>query len=309
MRRISNLFWSFLGLVALLLTSCENPEINYQKAGRVQFADSTAYMPVTEDAERLFPITVGVDHATEYDRHFAVELVMSKSTAIEGYHFDLLSKNVTIKAGELTGELHAQGYFDHIKHGERLIYTLRLLAPKGVVWEMYGGESRISMIRTPRFEIDNFVGNLRLYATFPFSESLTNFLVTSEKLNDSTLLIKQPFGRAYDLRVNFTTNWNEPLTDRVTIPEQGAFVDFTYGVIKARSDENYPSYYVSAGRFFVLWMNLFVEQIGSFGTYEYVFQWVSQAEADAENGQVGTPWSNPNPLFDAKSLLKSISEN
>lgn len=283
--------WMLIGLVALLFAACESPEIHYQKLGRVQFADSTAYMPVTEDAERLFAITIGVDHAVDHDRHYAVEINHTKSTAIEGFHFDLVSNNVMIKAGDLTGEIHAKGYFDQIKHGERLTFTLKLLAPKGAIWDIYGSEMAISMIRTPRFEIDNFVGNLRMYATFPFSDYFTNFLVKSEKLNDSTLIIKRPFDRSYDLRVNFKPNWDQPLTDLIYVPEQGAFVDFTYGVINAVSDENYPSYYVSAGRFFVLWMNIFVDQVGSFGAYEYIFNWVPQSEVDAEENGSPTPWS------------------
>lgn len=278
-------------LFTVFVSSCSKEDVLYSGNDYVLFADTMAYVPVTEDQNKTFDVEISATKVSGVDRNYAVELVVNKSNAIEGHHFDLVSNNLTIKAGELSGKIQVKGYYDNIVYGEKLEFTLRLLAPKDQKWELYGDEAKLSLIKCPKFDINKFAGNLRMYAAFPFSQSMTTFLLKSEVLNDSTLLIKAPFDSRMDLKVRFHTNENDPFQDAVTVFEQQAFPDVSNGIVYVRSVDTRPSYYVTEAGMLNLYLDLFVPQLGTFGVYQYLFKWIPQHEVDAENNNTGTPFT------------------
>ena len=78
---------------------------------------------------------------------------------------------------------------------------------------------------------------------------------------------------------------SDPTDYIIHVPEQPAFKDMNYGTVWVRSLEMYPSYFNVPDRFFVLYLEMYLPQMGSFGAYPYIFKCISQDEADnMDNG-------------------------
>lgn len=301
MKKIS--FYPFTVLVFLLaaLTGCESEPVIYSGNEYVMFSDSVHSMPVTPDTDKIFNVTVSTSKAFDQDRNYAVELVINKSNAIEGRHFDLVSNNVLIKAGELTGNVQIKGYYDNIVYGDSLAFTLRLLAPKETVWDLYGNETNISIIKCIPFSIDDYVGNLKMMATFPYGESVKTFYLKSEKLNDSTLIIRDAIVPKYDLKLRFKDNKINPFENGVTVTEQAAFVDSGVGQVFASTVSSAPSFHVSHLRVIGLYLSMYVPHIHEFGVFQYLLQWVPQSEVDAVENSTATPFMLKSEAFDLRT--------
>ncbi|MEG1586569.1 MAG: DUF4984 domain-containing protein [Bacteroidales bacterium] len=291
---------SLLFFLCAALTSCNEEKVLYGGNEYVMFADTLYYMPVTPDAEKTFDVVVSTTKKDNKDRTYGVELVVNKSNAIEGRHFELLTNNVTIKAGELTGVVPVKGHYDHIAYGDSLALTLRLLTPKNESWDMYGKETNVSLIKCIPFSIDDFTGNLKFYASFPFDQSVISFYVKSEKLNDSTLIIKEAFSSKYDLKVRFKDNKVNPLETSLSVAEQVVFADAGVGRVYASTVDTKPSFYSSHMRSLYMYLDMFVPEVGTFGVYQYMFKWVPQSEVDAANNSTNTPFMMKNAAFDLK---------
>lgn len=304
MKKLSLYPLSVVLLAAALFTGCEEETIKYTGNDYVMFSDTLQYMPVTQDTEKTFDVVVSTTKAAKEDRVYAVELISNKSNAIEGLHFDLESNNVLIKAGELAGKVSVKGYYDNITYGDSLAFTLRLLADKNQIWDMYGKETNVSLIKCIPFSIDQFVGNLKMFASFPFSNEVVSFYVKGVKQDDSTLLVQDAFSSRTDLKLRFKKNSKNPFEDGLIVPEQLAFVDAGYGQVFTRTIDAAPSFYVSYLRTLCLYMEMFVPQVGSFGTYQYMFKWVSQAEVDAAENSTGTPFLLSREAFDFRNIGK-----
>ena len=91
-------------LLASGLTSCHEQYTTYADKEYVMFADSLSTNIVLENQE-YFTVAVSSTVARDYDRTFGLEVIDEGSNAIEGYHYRLLSNNVTIPAGKLAAEV------------------------------------------------------------------------------------------------------------------------------------------------------------------------------------------------------------
>lgn len=283
--------YSLCMLFTILFVGCDSKEMLYSADSYVMFADSALVMPVTVDAERTFDVVVGTTQAMDYDRNYVVSVDVDHSNAIEGYHFDLLNKNVRIKAGERSGIVTMKGYFDHINRTDSLAVTLKLICDKDVKLNIYGDKTNVFLYKCYPFDIDDYIGDMRMTCTFPFSSDETkNFLVKSEKIDDHTMLIKAPFDDSYDLKVKFLTTENDPMNDEITVAEQEVFTDSGYGLIYAQSVVSNPSFYIAADRGVVLYLNMFLPKVGSFGTFLYIFKWLTPYEAEAEKNGFTPPY-------------------
>lgn len=275
-------------LVALLVASCQSEveDIKYEGDSFVQFADSNYEMPIT-DYDRVFEIPVGVSKASKEDRTIAVMVDTKHSNAIEGYHFTMESHNVVIPAGKRSAMLRLHGKYENIESvNDSLAITLKLLVDSKDVSSLYGDFARVRLQKVRPFNIDDYVGNLQMTCTFPFStSSVTTFNIESEKVNDSTLLIKKPFDERRNLMLNFHTGKDDPFDQNIDVKEQVAFTDETFGMVSMKSVPGIPSYYLPEDRAFVLYMDAFLAHLGSFGSYFYIFEWISpdQALADKNN--------------------------
>lgn len=261
----------------------------YEGENFVQFADSEYIMPVTED-ERVFEVPVGMTTATSYDRSIAVIVDAKNSNAIEGYHFDIESHNVTVEAGKLTANVRIHANYSKIASvNDSLVITLRILTEESNISPIYGNKTMVRLQKVRPFDIDDYVGNMQITCTFPFSLSnVTRYLVKTEKVDDHTLKIKNVFEDNRDLKIRFNEDADNPLDQSIVVKEQIAFTDNMFGPVSMMSVDGAPSYYLPEDRAFVLYMESFLSQMGSFGAYYYVFQWITPDEALAIENGLGT---------------------
>lgn len=280
-----------LMLVTALAVSCTSQveDIRYEGDGFVLFADSEYVMPVTE-AEKIYEIPVGFSIPSDHERTIAVAVDVRQSNAIEGYHFEILNPNVVVPAGKLTGMLQIKGDYAHIESvSDSLCVTLRLLADPSAFSSLYGSTARVHLQKVRPFCIDDYVGNLSMTCTFPFSTSaVTRFNVKSEKVNDSTLVVRQPFDQSRDLVLRFHTGKDDPFDQNIDMREQVAFTDNTFGQVSMSTVEGIPSYYLPENRAFVLYLNAYLAHLGSFGSFYYIFEWISPDQALAEDNGLNT---------------------
>lgn len=276
---MKKIYWIFALVVALGLTCCsEDANINvYDGHNFVQFADSEVIMPVTED-NRVFEVAVGMNTVADYDRSVALVVDAKNSNALEGYHFTLESHNVVIPAGELATKVRIHGIYEKIGSvNDSLVVTLRILTDKDNVSQIYGNKIRVRLQKVRPFRIEDYVGDMQITCTFPYSTSaVTRYMVKTEKIDDHTLLIKKPFEDRRDMVITFTDNKEDPMKQDIHVKEQVAFTDNTFGPVSMASVDGVPSYYLPEDRAFVLYMDAFLSQMGSFGSYYYIFEWVAE---------------------------------
>ena len=271
-----------LPVLMVLGVSCEPSEVTYSGADYVMFGDSVDVCPVTID-EKVFDVNIGATVAYDYDRNFAVEIIDRKSNAIEGVHYTIVSPNFTIKKGERSGSVQLKGIYKNIGTRDSLCVTLKLIADNAQKWDMYSDEINIQLVKSCPFHIDDFTGDMRFYATFPFSTSeVKTFMVKSEKVNDHRLVLKGLFDDYHEIKIDFDDS--DPLEQTVTVPEQTAFVDASYGIVSIRSVDSAPSYFYPGedDRLISMNLELYLAGIGRFGTYQYLLRWVDPQDADDE---------------------------
>lgn len=278
-------------LLGICYASCTSQveEFHYDGGSFVLFADSQYVMPLTE-ADAVFEIPVGFTSTADHERTVAVQVDVKQSNAIEGYHFVLENPNVTIPAGRSTAMLRMKGRYAHVPSvDDSLSVTLRILADPALTSDLYGHTTHVRLQKVRPFHIEDYVGDLQLTCTFPYStSSVTSFNVKSEKVNDSTLVIRSLFDKTRDMVLRFHTGKDNPFDQNIDVREQVAFTDATFGQVSMASVPGAPSYYLPEDRAFILYLNAYLAQMGTFGSYYYIFQWISPDQVLADDNGLRT---------------------
>ena len=282
MRKILNGLW-ILPWLMWGMGGCESDHVSYSGPEYVMFSDSAVVMPVF-NKDTLFSVYIASTVTRDYDRNFAVEVVDRRSNAIEGVHYELVNHNVTVKAGERAGVVTLKGVYDNIGPDDSLSICLKLVEDRNLKWDMYKDEVSVRLVKCYPFDIEAFTGNIRMYATFPFSSTeIKKFLLTADKKDDKTLILREPFSGLYDIVLKFDDS--DPMYPLVIVPSQVGFVDANYGKVNIRSIEATPCFYSIPDRLIKLELEFYMPGIGSFGTHRVALEWISQEEADlAKNG-------------------------
>lgn len=288
--KIMNRF-SILALVAAgaTLTGCNPDRVTYTDSERLMFADTLATYPVTED-NKPFGVTIGTNVRCDYDRTFGVEIVDKGSTAIENFHYRLESSSVTIKAGEASTEVRLISTFTNFEPTDSIGVILRLVAPEQLLWDTKSTQTKVVFMKCCPFDISEWTedgGNFILYSSFPSSAtgSIVKSLVKAEAMPDGErLLIKNMLGEPYDLKIRFITG--NPLNPVVEVLPQKGFFATNYGDVYVTTDEATPNYYYTCQRFLKFNMVAYADNVGVFGSYTYMLEWITQKQADyyANNG-------------------------
>lgn len=277
-------------IAVMTILSCSTDKVpTCETDNFVMFQDSALVMPVTEDMA-TFEIAVGMMKAEDHDRYVPVVVDAKQSNAIEGYHFTIEDKNVLIPAGQLTGKVVLHGNYTHIASvDDSLAVTLRLLANDKELTSLYGNKVNVRLRKVRPFSIDDYVGNMKITCTFPYStSSVTRYYVKTEKKDDHTLIIRHLFDDVHDITIKFTEDKANPLDQSIKVREQVAFNDEQFGPVSMASVDGAPSYYLPEDRAFILYLDAYLSHVGSFGAYYYIFEWVTEDEVLANKNGLGT---------------------
>ena len=290
---LSNICITAALLVSLASCNTDAEYVKYSGPNYIMFSDTLYELPVQSNGE-VFEIPVVATCACDYDRTLAVEIVDSKSNATEGRHYALKSNTITIKAGELVGNVEVLGYHDNIEVSDSIGFSLRLVTSEDAKWDLYGTDTNVWLKKACTFDINAFTGYCFIISTF-----INNYVQTTDGRltysvvdpeNENTIIMKDYFYDGYDVTITF--NPEDPAHPLVTmdsnqvLSDEASVLGWILGDnhILAEHSPYYDSYFNSCQRFVELWMHVYVEKvgenIGTIGHFYNILEWVSDEEAD-----------------------------
>lgn len=284
-------------LVALALFSCKEQYTKYSDAEYVMFADSISTNMVQKEQSR-FTVAVSSTVARSYDRTFGVEVVDAGSNAIEGKHYRLLTSSVTIPAGKLAADVEVEGIYDNIEATDSLGFKLRLVMPEQLKWSLYPNSdcTKVTMYKSCPFDRNTFTGyavlSSLLLRDYPGDNVSFQRLVYTEAhpTEEDMIIVRSAFYDGYD--ITLTLHSEDAAEPRITMDKDQVLSDeaSVFGQILGDNhilgDDSpyYTSYFNTCQRFAVLWLRVYVENlgttIGTVGNYYNVIEWISDEEAD-----------------------------
>lgn len=275
------------------LAGCEQDKVVYSGPNYLMFSD-TLYHYAVQETNEIFDVPVSATVSADYDRTFAVEVIDSKSNAIEGKHYKILSNTVTIKAGEMAANVEVQGNYENIGITDSLGFALRLIVPETEQWEMYGTETKVVLQKVCPFDINSFIGYCKVTSTYfmSYMENVDIRLVTSEVAEgeENTIVIHGLYYDGYDTKIKF--NRDDALQPLIEMDEHvcastGEAFGTIYGNGKLLMSQptNYTSYYNTCQNFIFQFVTLSVDkkdgtEYGTVGTFMNIIEWISEAEAE-----------------------------
>ena len=256
----------------------------------IQFSDTLYVLPVVDD-EEYHNVPVVATKACDYDRTVAVEIIDAGSNAVEGKHYSIESNTITIKAGELVGNVRVRGYHSEIDVYDSLGFKLNLIIPEELKWDIYGTETNVLLQKACNFDINAFEGYCLMTSTY-----IMNYMDIDKRLikadidpeEENTIILRNYFFDGYDVKVRFKTNdIMNPLIemdDQVFGPTSEAFGTlYGDGLIRLYQPTAYTSYYSSCEKFIFQYMTLYVpgmeEGYNTVGTFVNAVEWISDDEA------------------------------
>ena len=278
----------------IALASCSQDYTNYSGPSYIMFSD-TLYQFAVQESNEVFNVPVSATEKADFDRTFAVEVVPKQSNAIENRHYRILNNTVTIKAGEMVGNVQVQGIYENIDNTDSLGLTLKLVIPEKYNWtDLYKDYTHVVMQKSCPFDINNFSGWCVVTSTFysQYLNNVKNRLIKTEVVEgeENTVLLKDVYYKGYDLKLKFNTK--NPLEPKVEMDNQiagptGEAFGTIYGDGKLRISQPsiYTSYYHSCLKYVLQYVTMSVDKkdgssFGTVGTFISMFEWISDAEAE-----------------------------
>lgn len=279
------------------MLSCKEQYITYRDAEYVMFADSISTNMVEKDNNR-FTVPIASTVTRNYDRTFGVEVIDAGSNAIEGKHYKIVSNTVTIPAGQSCANVEVEGIYDNIEATDSLGFSLRLVMNSALKWDLYKDSDRtkVVMYKSCPYDRNNFTGyavlSSLLLRDYPGENTSYQKVVYTEAhpTEPDMIIIRDAFYNGYDITMAFDgSNAAEP---RVTMDSNQVLSDeaSVFGQILGDNhilcDDSplYTSYYNSCQRFVVLWLEVYVENlgqmVGTVGHFYNVLEWISDEEAE-----------------------------
>lgn len=281
--------WGMLFFALSVMAGCSEENATYSGPDYVMFSDTLQTIAVQSD-DTYYDIPVTATTACDYDRTYSVEVVDKGSNAIEGVHYDLQSNNVTIKAGERTSSIKIRGHYNNFEDTDSIGVMLRLTADKDKIWDLYGRDTKVVLVKLCPFDINTFVGYAVLTSTFftDYMQTTEMRLLTTEKDPEveNGIILKNFLYDGYDIKVSFNTdNPLQPLLEmepQVVGSTVEAFQGRWHGDDKLRvmNATGTISYYNVCQNFFFQYMTFYVNGVGTVGTYANVVEWISKEEYD-----------------------------
>lgn len=287
-----------IALLSITTIACDEHYITYDDKEYVMFSEQEQYFLVEENQE-YFSIDIASTLRSNHDRTFGVEVIDEGSNAIEGVHYRLLSNSVTIPAGHLVGKVKVKGIYENISATDSLGFRLKLVVPEEMAWDdLYkdGTETKVVMYKSCPFDIHNFEGwclvSSMLLQYYPGDNMFYQRVVKAEvhPTEEDTIILHDCFYDGYDINLKFHGKDPEkPLIsmdkDQVISDEASVFGQILGdNHILATNSPNYDSYFNSCQRYGVLWLHVYVddlgERVGTVGHYYNVLEWITDEEAE-----------------------------
>lgn len=277
---------AFIGM-AFALLACNTERTTYNETNFILFSAEEHTLGVI-DSQEWFEIPITATRTADYNRNVGVEVIASESSAIEGLHFIVESNTVTIPAGKLTTALRIKGMAENIPIDVQPKIILNLVINEEETWDVYGTRCEVTLQRCCPFDINNFAGYAKITSTWlmQYMNTDSRLVETEVDATTNTLTIKSMFYEGYDIKISLDDS--DPLAPRVIVPEEqvlgstGEAFGTIYGNGKLMMSEpsGYTSYYGTCENFMVLYSMMYVDNVGTVGTFVNIFEWISKEEAE-----------------------------
>ena len=288
-----NILLSIAASLVLLatFTSCDEECTLYAGPEYIMFADTLTVLGV-ENSDEVFDIAIAATTISDKDRTIAVEIVDKHSNAIEGIHYTLESNTVTIKAGEMVGNLRMKGIAENLTVDYDPEVMLHLIADEKYHWDLYNGDTtRVVLRKICPFDINAFSGYAMITSTFLYNYTGSyNRLIKTEvdPTEENTIILRNFYYDGYDVKLRFTTD--DPLNPLIEMDDQplvstGEAFGTIYGdgMLHIYQPTNYISYYSSCEKFIYQYITLWVPGMAAgtntVGTFIQAIEWISDDEA------------------------------
>ena len=272
---------------AILGTGCKTEYPTYSGPDYIMFSQESHDLGIL-DSEEWFEIPISATRTAKHERTIGVEIVAERSNAIEGVHYVIESSTLRIPAGEMSTALRIKGQPENIELTDSLGIALRLVLDKENIWEEYGIDTEVHLHKCCPTDLDIFTGYAKLTSSWIMQYMGGDArLVTTKrsKTNDNVIVVEDMFYKGYN--VELTLNTEDRLNPTVemephTIGTTGEAFGTIYGNGKLRmmTPTGYTSYFGSCEKFLVLYTTMFVEDVGTVGTYVNIFEWITNDEAE-----------------------------
>lgn len=277
-------FWALL-----LFAGCKAEHTTKESDSYVTIP-SKSYTLGILDKEEWFEIPVTAIHTADYDRNFGVEVLVSKSSAIEGHHFVLDSHTVTIKAGEKSSTIRLKGIPEAMTPNNNLTLCLDLVTGFEGKYKPYNTQTTITLQRCCPFDINNFEGYAVVTSTWAmqYMNSESRLVHTHVDQNEEgVIVIEELFYEDYDIRIKFYSNDRlNPLAELCgaqVLGSTGEAFGTIYGngkLMIGDAPKEYMSYYSTCEGFLLFYSEMYVEEVGTVGYFGHILEWISDDEAE-----------------------------
>lgn len=294
MRKLIIYMVSLLMGAVLLLPGCREQYITYDDREYVMFADTAMLYVVREDIpEYRVPVVSTV--ACDYDRHFAVEIIETLSSAVDGRDYVIENCNFVIKAGERAGYVNLKGCFDALDPENQVELALKLVMPDKLVMPLYGDSTRVRLQKTNKFNRERFTGWAVVSSMFLYQYSLTGryqrlAYSVPDPDDENAVIVKDFIADGYDVKIIFDDD-TDPAAPRVITPANQVVSDeaTVFGMVHGdnhimiETSTIGSSYFIGHSSVALLCQRYYVEKIGEdIGTVGHFYtelDWVSDEEA------------------------------
>lgn len=279
---------SIVAMLAVIFTlGCQSENNTYEGPNYILFSAESYTFGVIDNEEWL-EVPISATRTANHDRYIGVEVVASKSSAIEDLHYTLESTTLCIPEGKLTTSLRIRGIADNISVGSNPTITLRLVLNEEDVWEEYGTECCVELQRCCKFDINNFEGYAVLTSTWcmQYMNTESRLVHTHSESENDVVVIEDMFYEDYDIRIKLEKedrlNPLAGLDGEQVVGSTGEAFGTIYGDGKLLITEamGTTSYYSMCEGFVLLYTTMYVDGVGTVGTYVNILEWISDDEAE-----------------------------
>lgn len=285
---LKGILGAFGMLTLITMVCCESERQIYDGPNYIMFSSERHDLGVM-DSEEWFEIPITATRTADHDRNVGVEIIAARSSAIYGMHYTIESTTLTIPAGELNAMLRIKGYPDAISVSDNLGITLNLVLEDEDVWEEYGTETEVYLHKCCPLDMNAFTGYAVLTSTWIMQYMNAESLLVKTHLDDTTpntIVVESMYYDGYDIRITLLNeNRLEPFVE-MPEPQVAGSTGEAFGTIYGNGKlmmmqpADSGSYYSPCEGFLLQYVTMYVEEVGTVGTYANILEWISDDEAE-----------------------------
>lgn len=271
----------------ILAVGCNADYPTYSGPDYIMFSAESHDLGIL-DSEEWFEIPISATRAVDYDRTIGVEVVAASSSAIEGLHYAVESYTLCIPRGELSTAVRIKGNPENIATSDTPSITLRLVVDKENIWDEYGTDTEVILHKCCPADLDMFTGYCKLTSSWIMQYMGADARLVKTKRSESkedVIMVEDMFYTGYDVELKLLTEDRlNPIVEMEphTIGSTGEAFGTIYGngKLEMMTPTGYVSYYGTCEKFLVLYTTMYVEGVGTVGTYVNILEWISDDEAE-----------------------------